>query len=120
MHALPYLKDAEISGDDGGDPVEEIMLKLAGDSATMSRNSSFQMLSFTFLNRRPDVLKMENVQTVVCVNGSESYETLRDGMGKVFEQINQLVKDGTVTVNGHTFPPCKCLCVEISSISRRC
>ena len=84
MHALPYLKDAEISGDD---PVEEIMLKLAGDSATMSRNSSFQMLSFTFLNRRPDVLKMENVQTVVCVNGSESYETLRDGMGKGLSKL---------------------------------
>ena len=101
---IAYLKDAEISGDDGGAPVEEIMVKIAGDGATMSRNSSFQMLSFTLLNRRPDMLKTGNVRTVVCVNGSESYETLRDGMGKVFEQINQLVKDGTITVNGQTFP----------------
>ena len=87
MHALPYLKDAEISGDDGRAPIQEIMLKLAGERAYMSRNSSFQMRSFTFLNRRPDVLKMENVQTVVCVNGSESYETLRDGMGKGLSKL---------------------------------
>ena len=105
-----YLSTSGITGEEDGAPQEEILVKIAGDGATMSRNTSFQMFSFSLLNVGDEVLESTNVRTVVCVSGPETYETLRDGMRDAFEQVNRLVEKKTLDVGNLTVPVTFFLC----------
>ena len=75
---------------------EEMKVKFAGDGAKMSRKSSFQMFSFSLLNRGTDVMKSHGVRTVACVSGPENYDILKVGMERAFAAVNDLVKEGKI------------------------
>ena len=70
---------------------ETIKVKLGGDGAEMSRSSSFQLISFSLLNRGRSVLQPTAVRTVAVVCGKETHDTLRDNMSTVFEEVNDLI-----------------------------
>ena len=79
-------------------------MKLAGDGAVMTRNTSFQMFSFSLMNWRRSVFRPSHVRTVAVVVGEESFETLRDGMGEVFDEVNDLIRAKEIEVDGQLFP----------------
>ena len=77
-------------------------VKLAGDGAVMTRQTSFQLFSFSLLNWGQDVLSPSRVRTIAVVAGQESYETLRDGMKDVFQEVNDMVEEKKIDVDGKT------------------
>ena len=81
---------------------QKMRVKLAGDGAVMTRQTSFQLFSFSLLNWGQDVLSPSRVRTIAVVAGQESYETLRDGMKDVFQEVNDMVEEKKIDVDGKT------------------
>ena len=65
----------------------------------MRRNSSFILLSFSLLQNQDDVMSASGNHTFAIVKGSETYETLQDSFGMIFQEINNLIKVGEITIN---------------------
>ena len=63
---------------------KKLKVKLAGDGASMTRNTSFELFSFSLLDWGKAVLSPSCVQTVAVFAGEEDYEMLRDGIKEVF------------------------------------
>ena len=78
---------------------EKIQIKIFGDRARMTRNSSFILLSFSLLQNQDDVMSASGNRTFAIVKGSESYETLKDSSGMIFQEINSLIQVSAITVN---------------------
>ena len=76
-----------------------IQVKISGDGARMTRNSSFILLSFSLLQAGDDVMSSSGNHTIAIVKGSESYNTLREAFGAVFSEINDTIKQGHIVVN---------------------
>ncbi|CAB4040429.1 Hypothetical predicted protein, partial [Paramuricea clavata] len=64
---------------------EKIQIKLSGDGARMTRNSSFILLSFSLLQSQDDVMSASGNHTF-AIKGSESYKTLKDSFGLFFRR----------------------------------
>ena len=78
---------------------ENVQVKISGDGAQMTRNSSFILLSFSLLQNQDDVMSASGNHTFAIVKGSESYETLQDSFGMIFQEINNLIQVGEITIN---------------------
>lgn len=78
---------------------EKIQIKLSGDGARMTRNSSFILLSFSLLQSQDDVMSASGNHTFAIVKGSESYKTLKDSFGLIFQEINNLIQVSAITIN---------------------
>ena len=90
---------------------QTMRIKLAGDGASMTRHTSYQMFSFSLLNWGADVLSPSHVRAVAVVVGQESYENLRDGMRDVFQEVNELIDEKKMKVGG------KNINLEFSSVA---
>ncbi|CAB3985615.1 Hypothetical predicted protein [Paramuricea clavata] len=77
----------------------KIQIKLSGDGARMTRNSSFILLSFSLFQSQDDVMSASENHTFAIVKGSESYKTLKDSFGLIFQQINNLIQVRAITIN---------------------
>lgn len=81
-----------------------IQVKMSGDGARMTRNSSFILLSFSLLQAGDDVMSAGGNHTVAIVKGSECYQTLQESFGTVFNEINKLKQyKQPVTINNSSF-----------------
>ena len=78
---------------------EFVQVKISGDGAQMTRNSSFILLSFSLLQNQDDVMSASGNHTFAIVKGSETYETLQDSFGMIFQEINNLIEVGEITIN---------------------
>lgn len=80
-----------------------IQVKISGDGARMTRNSSFIPLSFALLQTGSDVMSASGNHTIAVVRGSESHDTLKESFQYSFEEINELIEKKTITINDTTF-----------------
>ena len=69
---------------------EPIKVKISGDGARMTRNSSFILLSFSLLQGGEDIMSGKGCHTIAVVKGSENYETLKESFGEIFKEINEI------------------------------
>ena len=65
-----------------------IQVKISGDGARMTGNSSFILLYFSLLQAGDDVMSSSSNPIIAIVRGSESYNTLKEAFGAVFSEIN--------------------------------
>ena len=65
----------------------------------MTTNSSFILLSFSLLQSQDDVMSASGNHTFAIVKGSESYKTLKDSFGLIFQEINNLIQVSAITIN---------------------
>ncbi|XP_028394773.1 uncharacterized protein LOC114518936 [Dendronephthya gigantea] len=82
---------------------EKIQVKISGDGAKMTRNSSFILLSFSLLQSRKDVMSASGNHTFAVIKGSENYETLKDSFGTIFQTINNLIEVSEIEINSSKF-----------------
>ena len=68
------LKDYLASHPDGYE--DTIQIKISGDGARMTRNSSFILMSFALLDLGDDVMAAKGNHTIAVVKGKENYKTL--------------------------------------------
>ena len=69
----------------------------------MTRKSSFILLSFSLLQGQNSVMSASGHRTFAVVKGSESYETLNDSFGAVFQEINDLIEASEITIDNLKF-----------------
>jgi hypothetical protein len=81
---------------------EPVQVKISGDGARMTRNSNFISLSFALLQDTDDVMAAKGNHTIGVVNGKEDYETLKRCFRDIFTDINELVLDKKIDVDGQT------------------
>jgi hypothetical protein len=81
---------------------EPVQVKISGDGARMTRNSNFILLSFALLQDTDDVMAAKGNHTIGVVNGKEDYETLERCFRDIFTDINELVLDKKIDVDGQT------------------
>ena len=67
--------------------MDNIEVKITGDGARMTRNSSFILLSFALLHSGDDVMAAKGNHTIAAVRGKEDYNTLNESFGDVFKDI---------------------------------
>lgn len=93
LHISDFLKqDSTFSG--------KIRIKLNGDGARMTRNSNFIILSFAILQSGQDVMSAKGNRTIAIVDSPENYEVLKNAFGSVFKEVNELIKKGSIEVDG--------------------
>ena len=71
--------------------VNHIQVKMSGDGARMTRNSSFILMSFALLHSDDEVMAAKGNHTIAVVKGKEDYATLKQSFGDVFKDINSLI-----------------------------
>ena len=77
-------------------------IKISGDGARMTRNSSFILLSFALLQAADDVMGAKGNHTIAVVKGKEDYTTLQASFADIFLSINNLIITKQIIVDGKT------------------
>ena len=77
-------------------------IKISGDGARMTRNSSFILLSFALLQAADDVMAAKGNHTIAVVKGKEDYTTLQASFADIFLSINNLIIAKQIIVDGKT------------------
>ena len=80
--------------------VNHIQVKISGDGARMTRNSSFILMSFALLHSDDEVMAAKGNHTIAVVKGKEDYATLKQSFGDVFKDINSLISKNKIEVGG--------------------
>ena len=62
---------------------DTIQIKISGDGARMTGNSSFRLMSFALLDLGHDVMAAKGNHTIAVVKGKENYKTLQGSFGDV-------------------------------------
>ena len=91
------LKDYLVSHPDGYE--DTIRIKMFGDGARMTRNSSFIFMSFALLDLGDDVMTAQGNHTIAVVKGKENYKTLQESFADVFNEINRLNSEEKIEVS---------------------
>ncbi|KAJ7365765.1 hypothetical protein OS493_002482 [Desmophyllum pertusum] len=79
---------------------ENIKVKLSGDGARMSRMTNFILMSFSILQQVDEVLASKGNHTIAVVNGSESRQSIEESFADVFREVNKVIDDGFIEVDG--------------------
>ncbi|XP_028417141.1 uncharacterized protein LOC114541415 [Dendronephthya gigantea] len=79
---------------------DTIKIKISGDGAVMTRTSNFILLSFSLLQTGENVMSAKGNRTIAVVDGKESYETMEESFGVVFQEINKIISNGKIKVDG--------------------
>ena len=66
----------------------------------MTRNSSFVLLSFSILQTGEQVMTAKGNRTIAILNGKDFYSSLKQAFGNIFDEINNLIAEEIVTVDG--------------------
>ena len=80
---------------------EVIEVKLSGDGARMSRTTNFMMFSFALLQTKESILSSKSNRTIAIVNGPEKYETMKTSLSSFFEEVNGLIDQGSISIDGN-------------------
>ena len=78
---------------------DTMRIKISGDGATMTRNSSFILMTFALLDLGDDMMAAKGNHTIAVVKGKENYSTLLESFGDVFQEINKLNSEKKIKVN---------------------
>ena len=78
---------------------ENIQIKINGDDARMTWNSSFVLLSFSILQTGEHVMTAKGNRTIAILNGKEEYSSLKESFGSIFEELHTMIAEGKITVN---------------------
>eukprot|EP00732_Lithocolla_globosa_P001709 Lithocolla_globosa_v1_NODE_915_length_3086_cov_10.832728.p1 type:complete len:893 gc:universal NODE_915_length_3086_cov_10.832728:2856-178(-) len=82
--------------------LKKFQLKVSSDGASMSRTTSLEILSISLVQSE-DNMSSHGTHTIAVVKGSESYDLLAQAFQKPFEQINKLIADKNIEVDGKKF-----------------
>lgn len=96
---IERIRDHLASNPDDHDRTMKI--KISGDGARMTRNSSFILLSFALL-QAADVIAAKGNHTIAVVKGKEDYTTLQANFADIFLSINNVIKTKQIIVDGKT------------------
>lgn len=83
------IKDHLVSQPDDHDQTTKI--KISG--SRMTRNSSFILLSFAFLQAGDDMMAAKGNHTTAVVKGKEDYQTLQAFFADIFQAINRVINE---------------------------
>ena len=86
------------------DPKEAIKVKISMDGARMSRTTNFLITSFALLQDKEGPMSSKGNRTIAVVNGPEEYDTIKDSLSNVLNEINNLVDSKFIEVDGVTCP----------------
>eukprot|EP00732_Lithocolla_globosa_P002110 Lithocolla_globosa_v1_NODE_1280_length_2702_cov_40.766528.p1 type:complete len:825 gc:universal NODE_1280_length_2702_cov_40.766528:183-2657(+) len=81
------------------DSRKKFQVKISSDGANMSRQTSLEILSLCLVDSE-DSMTAHGTHTIGVVRGSEDYDLLKDAFQKPFEEINKLVENGKIEVDG--------------------
>ncbi|KAL9977700.1 hypothetical protein ACROYT_G015133 [Oculina patagonica] len=84
--------------------LEKQRVKVSGDGVKMSRIANFIVISFALLSDGEKVMSCKGNHTVGIVSGSEDYDVLKVSCKDLFAEINELVDEGEIEVDGHKIP----------------
>lgn len=79
-----------------------VKVKLSGDGAKMTRSCNFILMSFALLDSSQDVMAAKGNHTIAVARGNENYDTLKKCFKDVFSDVNKLVKEKKIEVDGKT------------------
>jgi hypothetical protein len=88
---------------------ENLKIKLSGNGARMTRNTSFIILSFALLQGLDDVMSAKGNHSVGVVKARQTYDTLKESFKDIFKEINDLNDKKTITVKGRELKVELCL-----------
>ncbi|XP_020911538.2 uncharacterized protein LOC110249299 [Exaiptasia diaphana] len=80
--------------------IGKIKVKLSGDGAKMTRVTSFVILSFSILDDKDSVMSSKGNHTVAVIKGAESYELLETSCSDIFQDVNKLIKEKYIKIDG--------------------
>ena len=66
----------------------------------MTRTSNFILLSFSILQTGQNVMSAKGNRTIAVVNGPEDFDTLKNSFGSIFTEINTLIAQGYLEIDG--------------------
>lgn len=84
--------------------VTKIKVKISGDGTKMSHSSNFFVCSFALIDDDCSCLSSAGNHTIAIVKGKEDHECLKESLANVINDVNSLVKDRKITVDGKTVP----------------
>lgn len=97
QHVTDYL-----TANPDHDPKKEmIKIKISIDGAKMSRTTNFVILSFSLLQNEESVMSSKGNRTIAVVNGPENYSTIQNSLSKSLEEINDLIDQKKIDINGN-------------------
>ena len=79
---------------------DPIKVKISCDGAKMSRSTNFVILSFALLQSGSQVMSSKGNRTLAIVNGPENYDTIKDSMQNIINEINSVASDGKIKIDG--------------------
>ena len=95
-HILDYLsKNPGFQAD-----TDIIQIKISGDGAKMTNYSNFILLSFAILQTGESVMSAKGNRTIGVVNWKEDYSTIKEAFTYIIDELNQLIADGKLNVEG--------------------
>ena len=68
----------------------------------MTRSSNFIFMSFALLQSLDDIMAAKGNHTVAVVKGKQNYHTLEKCFQDVFSDINEIVMEKKIDVDGET------------------
>ncbi|KAJ7383407.1 hypothetical protein OS493_028083 [Desmophyllum pertusum] len=79
---------------------EPIKVKISGDGARMSHTSNLFVCSFSLLDDGQTCLSSSGNHTIAVVKGKEEHETLKSSLSNVIKDVNSLIDDGYMIIDG--------------------
>lgn len=79
---------------------DKIRIKFSGDGAKMTNKSNFVLLSFSILDSGKQVMSAKGNRTLAGVDGGENYETMKDAFAPLLREMNALISQGYITMDG--------------------
>ena len=89
-HVEEYLKENPTT--------KSIQIKINGDGAQMTHNSSFVLLSFSILQTGDQVVTAKGNRALAVLNGKEDYNSMKESFGSIFSEINSMITGAKITV----------------------
>ncbi len=78
------------------------MLKFSGDGARVAKSANYVLFSFPLQSLCDDALTAAGNRTFAAIKCSEGYESLKGALEPVLAEINELIKEGEIIIDGVT------------------
>ena len=79
-----------------------VVLKFSGDGAKFGKNTNYVLFSFSLPSLCDDALTAAGNHTFAAVKCSETYDSLKNALEPVLTEMNELIKEEEIVVNGTT------------------
>jgi hypothetical protein len=79
-----------------------LRVKISGDGANMTRSSNYVLMTFGLLDASEDLMAAKGNHTIAVVKGKEDYDVLKESFKDVLRDINEVVAEKKIDVDGGT------------------